>query len=167
MLPDGISEGSYARSIIGPSVLIDAAEGVVADIQRRHRPDGGNAISTKVGTGLYSHLLALGKEGSDNDGSRNIQLFAAEVCFAHTGVHRDRLAVAKGDGLQRPDGGNAISTKVGSGLAWHLLALREEGSEDNGASFVQVFPAEVCLSHRSLHRHRLALIPAPVECQFL
>ena len=100
VLPDGISESRHTRSIIGPvPVLVEANELVVADIQRRQRPDGGNAISTKVGTGLYSHLLALGKEGSDNDGSRSVQLFATEVCFGHAGVHGDRLIVAKGDGL--------------------------------------------------------------------
>ena len=72
---------------------------VVANIQTRHRPNGGNAISRKVGSGLYSHLLALRKEGSDDDGPSPVQAFAAEVCFGHTGVHGDRLIVAKGEGL--------------------------------------------------------------------
>ena len=46
MLPDYISESSHTRSIKGPeSNLIDAAEHVLADIQRRQRPLGGKFIS--------------------------------------------------------------------------------------------------------------------------
>ena len=42
---DGISESNHPRSIIGPSaVRIEAAERVVADIQRRQRLVGAEAI---------------------------------------------------------------------------------------------------------------------------
>ena len=83
-----------------PAIVCNSKpDAVGADVQTCQRPDGGNAISTKVGSGLYSHLLALGKEGSDDDGSRSEQLFAAEVCFGHTDVHGDRLTVTKGDVL--------------------------------------------------------------------
>ena len=96
---NGCSESSDARHVGYPVAAIPVSSHLVAaDVQRRQRPDGGNTISTKVGSGLYSHLLALGKEGSDDDGSRLVQLFAAEVCFGHPGVHGDRLLVAEGNG---------------------------------------------------------------------
>ena len=56
---------------------------VVAQVQTCQRPDGGNVISRKVGSGLYSHLLALGEEGSEHDGARNAKLLATEVSFKH------------------------------------------------------------------------------------
>ena len=41
VVPDGISESSHARSIIvSIARLIDATEHILADIQRRQRPDG-------------------------------------------------------------------------------------------------------------------------------
>ena len=51
VLPDGISESSHTRGIISPSPeLVEAAERVVADIQRRQRPDGGYGRCTAVWT---------------------------------------------------------------------------------------------------------------------
>ena len=39
------------------------------------------------------------------------------------GALRAEIILGKVEGRQRPNGGNAISTKVGSGLSWHLLVL--------------------------------------------
>ena len=61
-------------------------------------------ISTKVGSGLFSHLLALWEEGSHDDGARSTQPFATEVGFGHVRLHGDGLAIAEGDGLYRPLG---------------------------------------------------------------
>ena len=44
-------------------------------------------------------LLALGEKGSCNNRSRSTQLFVAEVCVGHGGLHGDSLLVAEGDGL--------------------------------------------------------------------
>ena len=50
-------------------------------------------------SGGHDDLLALGKEGGDNDCSSSTHVFAAEVCFDHVGLHGDDLLIAKGDGL--------------------------------------------------------------------
>ena len=89
---DGLSD---VLGALGP-------EPIACEVEGRQRPDGGNAISTKVGSGLYSHLLALGEESSDDVGFRSAEALVAEVCFSHIGLHGDSTLVPKGDGLQRP-----------------------------------------------------------------
>ena len=47
--------------------------------------------------GVFLYLLALREEGSEHDGARRSQPFAAEVCFSHVDLHGDGSPVAKGD----------------------------------------------------------------------
>ena len=49
------------------------------------------------------------------------------------GALATELIFGKVEGCQRPNGRKYISAKVGSGLFWYLLALWEEGSDDDGA----------------------------------
>ena len=79
-----------------------------------------NAIGGKTNIrgrteGVFLYLPALGEEGSNDDGPRNTQLFAAEVGFGHVRLHGDCLLVAKGDGRHRPIGADAISKLLGKG----------------------------------------------------
>ena len=76
-------------------------EAIAREVDRRQRPNGGNTISRKVGSGLYSHLLALGEKGSYNVGFVAVKL-VTEVSLGHGGGHSDCLSVAKGDSRQRP-----------------------------------------------------------------
>ena len=75
---------------------------VVADIQRRQRPNGGMdgaGISEMYIRLAWRNLLALRKEGGHNNRTRSTQLFAAEVGFGHDGLHGDSLLVPEGDSL--------------------------------------------------------------------
>ena len=57
------------------------------------------AISAKVGQGIFLHLLALGEESCHNNGARDAQPFAAEVGFSHIRFHGGGLLDAEGDRL--------------------------------------------------------------------
>ena len=50
---------------------------IAADIQTRQRPDGGNTISTKVGSGLSWDLLVRPDGVSESDHARSIKFTVA------------------------------------------------------------------------------------------
>ena len=82
---------------------MSAFDAVAADIETCQRPDGGNAISRKVGSGLYSHLLALGEERGHDNCTRSTQLFAAKVSLGHVRFHGNSLRVAEGELVESAD----------------------------------------------------------------
>ena len=53
------SPTSVTARVFPPSRKNQLSDSVVANIQARQRPNGGNAISTKVGSGLSLYLLVL------------------------------------------------------------------------------------------------------------
>ena len=89
--------------------------------------------------GNAPNLLALGQKGGHNDCFRSTQPFAAKVSFSHVGLHgNDSLIVAKGDGLQRPNGEMNISKRQGVFLVFlNLLAPGNSSSESFDAGHVR------------------------------
>ena len=84
--------------------VVDQAEGCQC-------PDGEKYISSAT-EGIFSYLLALGEEGSDNVGVVAVIVasqLATEVSPSHGGSHSDRLLVAEGDSRQRPHGRDSVA----------------------------------------------------------
>ena len=74
-LRNGCSESfdaCHVRYPFSTTAVPVSSEAVAADVQRRQRPDGGNAISTKVGSGLAWHLLVLPDGISESSHTRDI-----------------------------------------------------------------------------------------------